>query len=120
VCNNFHDMPENAIREQTFCCGGGAGLGNDENIEMRMRGGLPRGNAVKYVQDKYGANMLACMCAIDKATLPPVCDYWAPGVGVCGVHELVANALIVDGEKDRDVDLRGEPLAPGGDGEGGE
>jgi Fe-S oxidoreductase len=120
VCNNFHDMPENTIREQTFCCGGGAGLGNDENIEMRMRGGLPRGNAVRYVQDKYGVNMLACMCAIDKATLPPVCDYWAPGVGVCGIHELVANALIVDGEKERDVDLRGLPLEPGADGEGGE
>jgi Fe-S oxidoreductase len=110
VCNNFFEMPEGTIREQTFCCGGGAGLGNDENIEMRMRGGLPRGNAVKYVQDKFDVNMLACMCAIDKATLPPVCDYWAPGVGVCGVHELVANALIQEGENERKTDLRGEPL----------
>ena len=54
VCNNFFEMPENTIREQTFCCGGGAGLGTDENMEMRLRGGLPRGSAVKYVQEKHG------------------------------------------------------------------
>ena len=52
VCNNFFEMPENTIREQTFCCGGGAGLGNDENMEMRMRGGFPRANAVRHVRDK--------------------------------------------------------------------
>ena len=50
VCNQFHEMPENTIREQTFCCGSGSGLGTDENFEMRMRGGLPRANAVNYVQ----------------------------------------------------------------------
>ena len=43
VCNHFHEMPENTIREQTFCCGSGSGLGTDENLEMRMRGGLPEG-----------------------------------------------------------------------------
>jgi Fe-S oxidoreductase len=41
VCNYFHEMPENTIREQTFCCGSGSGLGNDENLEARMRGGFP-------------------------------------------------------------------------------
>ena len=35
VCNHFHEMPENTIREQTFCCGSGSGLGTDENLEMR-------------------------------------------------------------------------------------
>ena len=68
--NQFHEMPENTIREQTFCCGSGSGLGTDENFEMRMRGGLPRANAVKYVRDKHGVNLLTCICAIDKATLP--------------------------------------------------
>jgi hypothetical protein len=37
-------------------------------------------------------------------------DYWVPGVGVTGVHELVANALIMEGEQERETDLRGEPL----------
>lgn len=113
VCQHFYDMPENTIKEKTFCCAGGAGLGNDENMEMRLRGGLPRGNAVKYVQEKHGVNRLACMCAIDRATLVPLCDYWAPGVQVTGIHEMVANALMMKGEKDRETDLRGEPLKEG-------
>ncbi len=110
VCNNFYEMPENTIREQTFCCGGGAGLGNDENMEMRMRGGMPRASAVKYVHDKHGVNMLGCICAIDKAVLPTLMNYWVPGVDVCGIHELVGNALILDNEPKRTMDLRGEPL----------
>jgi Fe-S oxidoreductase len=110
VCNQFHDMPENTIREQTFCCGSGSGLGTDENLEMRLRGGFPRANAVKYVRDKHGVNLLACICAIDKAVLPPLLEYWVPGVDVAGVHELVGNALVMKGEKERPTDLRGTPL----------
>jgi len=111
VCNHFYEMPENTIREQTFCCGGGAGLGTDENMEMRMRGGFPRANAVKFVQEKHGVNRLACICAIDRATLHSLMEYWAPGVEVTGVHEMVANALVMKGEKKRIVGLRGEPLS---------
>jgi Fe-S oxidoreductase len=109
-CNNFVEMPDSTIRENTFCCGSGAGLGTDENLEMRLRGGLPRGNAVKYVRDKHNANILLCMCAIDKATLPAVCDFWANGVEVGGVHEMLGNALIMTGEEERTTDLRGQPL----------
>ena len=109
VCNNFVEMPENTIREQTFCCGSGSGLGTDENMEMRLRGGLPRANAVKYVHENDGANILLCMCAIDKATLPPLLEYWVPGVEVGGVHEMVGNALILTGEPQRKTDLRGTP-----------
>jgi|UniRef100_A0A7C4ES91 Fe-S oxidoreductase len=113
VCNNFFEMPENTIREQTYCCGAGAGLGNDENMEMRMRGGFPRANAVRHVRDKHGVNRLLCMCAIDRATLSTLMEYWAPEVDVGGIHELVANALIMKGEKERTLDLRGEPLKEG-------
>lgn len=110
VCNHFYEMPENTIREQTFCCGGGAGLGTDENMEMRMRGGFPRANAVKYVHEKHGVNRLACICAIDRATLQSLMEYWVPEVEVTGLHELVANALMMKGEKERTTDLRGQPL----------
>ena len=121
VANNFHDMPENTIREKTFCCGSGAGLGTDENIDMRLRGGLPRGNAVKYVKERYGVNILTCMCAIDKATLPAVVDYWVGDVEVGGIHELVGNALIMkDEQKPRTTDLRGDPLLRVEDSEGGD
>jgi Fe-S oxidoreductase len=108
ICNHFYEMPENTIREQTFCCGGGAGLGNDENIEMRMRGGFPRANAVRHVRDRHGVNRLACICAIDRATLQSLMEYWAPEVAATGVHEMLANALVMKGEKKRTSDLRGE------------
>jgi len=111
VCNNFYEMPPNTIREQTFCCGSGAGLNAGEDMELRMRGGLPRANAVRHVNEKYGVNMLACICAIDRAALPSLMDYWVPEVQVTGVHEMVANALVLEGEKERTTDLRGNPLA---------
>ena len=110
VCNNFYEMPENTIREQTFCCGSGSGLNAGEDMELRMRGGFPRANAVRYVHDKFGVNMLANICAIDRAALTTLMEYWVPEVGVTGLHELVANALVMDGEGERTTDLRGEPL----------
>jgi len=110
VCNNFYEMPANTIREQTFCCGSGSGLNAGENMELRMQGGLPRANAVKYVHEKHGVNMLACICAIDRAALSSSMEYWVPEVEVTGVHELVANALILPGEGKRTTDLRSEPL----------
>jgi Fe-S oxidoreductase len=115
--NKFYEMPENTIREQTFCCGSGTGLNTDELMDVRMRGGLPRANAVKYVNEKHGVNMLSCICAIDRATLLALMNYWNPGVEVCGVHELVGNALVMEGEKKRTQNLRAEPL-PGVEEEG--
>ena len=109
-CNNFVEMPEDTIREKTFCCGSGTGLNASEDMDLRMKGGFPRANAVKFVHEHYGVNMLANVCAIDRATLKPLMDYWVPDVNVCGLHELVANALVMTGEKERTTDLRGEPL----------
>ncbi|MDY6837346.1 MAG: (Fe-S)-binding protein [Thermodesulfobacteriota bacterium] len=110
VCNHFYEMPPNTIREQTFCCGGGSGLNAGEDMELRFRGGLPRANAVKYVHKKHGVNMLANVCAIDRAVFPALMEYWIPEVDVTGVHEMVANAMIMDGEKKRTLNYRGEPL----------
>jgi hypothetical protein len=55
---------------------------------------------------------MTCICAIDRATLPPLANYWAPGVEIAGIHELVGNALIMEGENERTTDLRGLPLVP--------
>ena len=110
VVNNFYEMPEDTIREKTFCCGSGTGLNASEDMDLRMKGGFPRANAVKFVQQHYGVNMLANVCAIDRATLKALMEYWVPSVGVCGLHELVANALVMKDEKERTTDLRGEPL----------
>jgi hypothetical protein len=79
-------------------------------MELRLTGGLPRANAVKYVHEKHGVNMLACICAIDRAALPPLMEYWVPEVDVTGLHEMVANALIMPGENERSTDLRGEEI----------
>jgi Fe-S oxidoreductase len=111
VCNNFFEMPERTIREETFCCGSGSGLNTEEIMELRMRAGMPRGNALRYVQQKYGVNHMACVCAIDRATLVPLANYWAPGVTVSGLHELVANALVMKDETGkRAMNLRQEDL----------
>ena len=75
-----------------------------------MSGGLPRANAVKHVHDKFGVNMLGCICAIDRAVFPALMEYWVPEVDVTGLHELVANALVFPDEPQREMDLRGEPL----------
>jgi Fe-S oxidoreductase len=111
VVNNFFEMPEGTTREQTFCCGSGSGVGTDENFIMRMRGGYPRANAAMHVHRRHDVNMMACICAIDKATLHPLMQYWVPEVDICAVHELVGNALLMKGEK-REKDLRGESFAP--------
>jgi len=111
VCNVFHEMPENTIREQTFCCGSGSGLNAEEFMDIRMRGGFPRANAVKYVKDKHKVDSLVTICAIDRASLPTLMKYWNPGVSVYGLHELVGNALVMTGEKKRTEDLRENPMA---------
>jgi Fe-S oxidoreductase len=115
VCNHFFEMPENTIREQTFCCGGGAGLGTDENMEARLRGAFPRANALRYVHEKHGVNQMAAMCAIDRATLSTLCEFWVPEVKITGIHELVANALVMEGQCKRTQNLRLEELGGGED-----
>lgn len=112
ACNHFVEMPADTIRERTFCCGSGAGLHGEENMEWRLRAGFARGQALRTVRDQHGVNLMACMCALDRVTLPPVADYWSPGVAVCGLHELVGNALILPGEGPRTVNLRQEALPP--------
>ncbi len=103
VVDEWYEMPADTIREKTFCCGSGTALNTDEIMELRMRSGLPRANAVRHVADKHGVNTLACVCAIDRATLTTLMDYWNPDVQVCGVSELVGNALVIQGEKRADL-----------------
>ncbi len=103
VVEKWYEMPENTIRERTFCCGSGTALNTDEIMELRMRSGLPRANAVKYVHEKHGVNTLSCVCAIDRATLTTLMDYWVPEVQVAGLSELVGNALVIEGEQRQEL-----------------
>jgi Fe-S oxidoreductase len=107
---NFVEMPPNTIREKTFCCGSSSGINANENMELRMQGGFPRANALQFVHEKYGVNHLGCICALDRATLPTLLQYWVPAVEVTGITELVGNALIFPDEIERTTDLRDRDL----------
>ena len=58
--NRFVEMPADTIKEKTFCCGAGAGLLADELMNLRMKGALPRVEALKTTS----ADTLATICAI--------------------------------------------------------
>ena len=96
TCNRFVEMPADTIREKTFCCGAGGGLLTDEIMPIRMAGGKPRAEAMRYV----GANYLATPCAICKAQLPEVMKHHrveidGEVVRVGGVHDLLSKALVL-------------------------
>ncbi|MDE3090544.1 MAG: (Fe-S)-binding protein, partial [Chloroflexota bacterium] len=91
VVLDFREMPANTIRERTFCCGGGGGLLSEELMELRMAGGKVRADAVKTT----GANTLATICAICKAQLRESMQHHQTGAEVCGVHDLVAKAIVL-------------------------
>ncbi len=94
VANNFHDMAPATIHEATFCCGGGGGLLTDDLIELRVKGALPRMEALRNVADDHGVNFMATICAICKAQFSKVLPYYGFEMGmVGGVHQLVSTAI---------------------------
>jgi Fe-S oxidoreductase len=93
-CNHFHDMAPETIYESTYCCGGGGGLLTDELMELRVKGALPRMEALKQVVDEHGVNFMATICAICKAQFSKVLPYYKFDMGmVGGVHQLVGDAI---------------------------
>ena len=94
VANRFHDMAPGTIGEATFCCGGGGGLLTDDLIELRVKGALPRMEALKHVADRHGVNFMATICAICKAQFTKVLPYYGFDMSmVGGVHQLVSKAI---------------------------
>jgi Fe-S oxidoreductase len=92
--NNFVEMRDGTTREQTFCCGGGGGLLTDEILDLRVKGALPRMEALKQVADSDGVNFMATICAICKAQFTKVLPYYGFDRRVVGgVHQLVSNAI---------------------------
>ena len=94
VANKYVEMASGTTREATFCCGGGGGLLTDELIELRVKGALPRMEALKQVVDQQGVNFMATICAICKAQFTKVLPYYKFNRGmVGGVHQLVSTAI---------------------------
>ena len=94
VANHFHDMAAETIHDRTFCCGGGGGLLTDDLMEIRVKGALPRMEALKHVVDAHGVNFMATICAICKAQFSKVLPYYGFDMSmVGGVHQLVSRAI---------------------------
>jgi len=94
VANKFVDMAPDTIREKTFCCGGGGGLLTDELLDLRVKGALPRMEALQAVVDSDGVNFMATICAICKAQFTKVLPYYKFKMSMIGgVHQLVSNAI---------------------------
>ena len=96
VANHFHDMAAETIHDRTFCCGGGGGLLTDDLMEIRVKGALPRMEALKHVVDAHGLNFMATICAICKAQFSKVLPYYGFDMSmVGGVHQLVSKAIVL-------------------------
>jgi Fe-S oxidoreductase len=105
VCNNFYDMAPETIHDSTFCCGGGGGLLTDDLIELRIKGALPRMEALKNVIADNGVTHMAAICAICKSQFTKVLPYYGMTMDqIVSVHQLVSNAIILEGQGEEDED----------------
>ncbi|MEJ2213029.1 MAG: heterodisulfide reductase-related iron-sulfur binding cluster, partial [Gammaproteobacteria bacterium] len=105
VCNNFVDMAPETIRGTTFCCGGGGGLLTDDLMEVRVKGALPRMEALKNVIEEHGVTNMAAICAICKSQFTKVLPFYGMDMDmIVSVHQLVSNAIILTGQKTEDDD----------------
>ena len=99
-CRHYHDMPADTIREGTFCCGGGGGLLTDDLLELRVKGALPRMEALKHVAEHHGVTHLAAICAICKSQFAKVLPQYGFEMDqIVSVHQLVGNALVLSGSR---------------------
>jgi len=57
TCNNYVEMSAETTGDATFCCGAGGGTLTDELMEVRVKGAMPRVQALKRVMDKDGDGM---------------------------------------------------------------
>ena len=96
VANRYVEMAPGTTHEATFCCGGGGGLLTDELLDLRVKGALPRMEALRAVADGDGVNFMATICAICKAQFTKVLPYYGFKMGmVGGVHQLVSSAILL-------------------------
>ncbi|MGI6284765.1 putative iron-sulfur-binding oxidoreductase FadF [Moorella humiferrea] len=89
VVVDFREMIPN--REKSFCCGGGGGLLMDEILDVRVKLGKAKAEAVR----ETGAAVLCAPCAICKAQLPVVMKHHQVEVTVKGLTDLVGKAIIL-------------------------
>ena len=99
ACSHFVDMAPETIHEHTFCCGGGGGLLTDDLIELRVKGALPRAQALQQVIEQHGVTHMAAICAICKSQFSKVLPYYGMEMDmIISVHQLIGDALVFDNE----------------------
>lgn len=105
VCNNYVDMERGTIYDETFCCGGGGGLLTDDLMEVRVKGALPRATALNNVVKENGVTHMAAICAICKSQFTKVLPYYGFTMDqIVSVHQLVSNAIVLEGQNSDDED----------------
>ena len=93
-CNHFVDMRADSIGEATFCCGGGGGLLTDDLIELRVKGAMPRMQALGEVVSAHGVTHMAAICAICKSQFSKTMPYYDFDMNmIVSLHQLVGDAL---------------------------
>ncbi|MDP6517001.1 MAG: (Fe-S)-binding protein [Alphaproteobacteria bacterium] len=92
--NKFVDMNPETIRDKTFCCGGGGGLLTDDLIELRVKGALPRMEALKEVVENHGVTHMAAICAICKSQFAKVMPFYGLEMDqIVSLHQLTGDAV---------------------------
>ena len=92
--NNFFDMAPETIHQNTFCCGGGGGLLTDDLMELRVKGALPRMEALSQVVQEHDVDTLVAICAICKTQFAKVLPYYNFQMDmITSLHEIVGDAI---------------------------
>jgi hypothetical protein len=66
-------------------------------MDLRIKGALPRMEALRQVVDQQGVNFMATICAICKAQFSKVLPAYGHKMQlVGGVHQLVSTAIRLD------------------------
>lgn len=96
--NHFFDMAPETIHENTYCCGGGGGLLTDDLMELRVKGALPRMEALTEVVNEHDVNTMVAICAICKTQFAKVMPYYnLPMDMVISLHQLVGDSIQLGG-----------------------
>ena len=110
VCNNYVDMDESTIKEGTYCCGGGGGLLTDDLMEIRVKGALPRMEALTEVVEDQGVDTMVAICAICKSQFTKVLPYYKqPMDMIVSLHQLVSDAIVLTGSESDEPEVKTEP-----------
>jgi Fe-S oxidoreductase len=90
------EMSADTTKQKTFCCGGGGGLLTDDLMQVRIKGALPRAQALQAVVTTDQVTHLVAICAICKTQLSSVLPHHdLAQVQVTSLHHLVGDALVL-------------------------